>query len=281
VQTPSGPIGVTSFGGNNSIPTNPLSNPLGGASSSPSRDPLAYYPTFDSGGYTGNAPSDRVAGVVHGGEFVFDSESTKKIGASNLEAIRKGVRGYETGGAVGTVATLTGGADVLSMIESNTYLGLMELRRVIPYLDTLVTDEQATLAAIRELQDGISDVGRAVSSAASSSAMMGPYSPQSGITPGNASWYGGRSSIQQNDTSGLYQSYASGGVAYEPSIFGEAGPEAAVPLISGKIPVEIKGGGAGAMHVHYHAAPGNPDPSPRAMMEMQDRVRQTLRANPL
>jgi hypothetical protein len=301
VQTPGGPIGVTSFGGNNSIPTSPLTNPIGGKPGT-ALDPLDPYGLYGgsgtsgtsgsslnrfpqgyaSGGYTGNAPSDRVAGVVHGGEFVFDADSTAKIGADNLEAIRRGVRGYETGGTVGTVATLTGGADVLSMIESNTYLGLMEIRRAVGYLDTLVTDEQATLAAIRELQTGISDVGRAVQSASSSSMMMGPPSAQSGITSGNAGWYGGFSwAGNRNDTSGLYQSYATGGVAYEPSIFGEAGPEAAVPLISGKIPVEIKGGGGSAMHVHYHAAPGNPDPSPRAMMEMQDRLRQTLRANPL
>jgi tape measure domain-containing protein len=256
---------------------------FGGSSTSIQLPPsLNRYPGFATGGYTGNAPSDRVAGVVHGGEFVFDAESTAKIGADNLEAIRRGVRGYETGGTVGTIATLTGGADVLSMIESNTYLGLMEIRRAVGYLDTLVTDEQATLAAIRELQTGIVDVGRAVQSASSSSFMMGPPSAQSGITSGNAGWYGGFSwAGNRNDTSGLYQSYAQGGVAYEPSIFGEAGPEAAVPLISGKIPVEIKGGGGSTMHVHYHAAPGNPDPSPRAMMEMQDRLRQTLRANPL
>jgi hypothetical protein len=292
IQTASGPVGATSLGGVTVPPSSrggsldPLDpyGLYGGATTPNIQQPksLNRYPGFATGGYTGNAPSDRVAGVVHGGEFVFDADSTAKIGADNLEAIRRGVRGYETGGTVGTIATLTGGADVLSMIESNTYLGLMEIRRAVGYLDTLVTDEQATLAAIRELQTGISDVGRAVQSASSSSMMMGPPSAQSGITPGNAGWYGGFSwAGNRNDTSGLYQSYATGGVAYEPSIFGEAGPEAAVPLISGKIPVEIKGGGGSTMHVHYHAAPGNPDPSPRAMMEMQDRLRQTLRANPL
>ena len=35
--------------------------------------------------------------------------------------------------------------------------------------------------------------------------------------------------------------------------------------------------GGGSMAVHYHAAAGNPDPSPRAMMEMRDRIRQTVR----
>jgi hypothetical protein len=299
VQTADGPIGVTSLGG---VAQSPLQNPLGSGSR---LDPLGNYDTFAAGGYTGNAPSDRVAGVVHGGEFVFDADSTAKIGADNLEAIRRGVRGYETGGAVGTVATLTGGADVLSMIEDNTYQGLMEVRRIIPYLDTLVTDEQATLAAIRDLQGTVSSLGSSLSSIgsmssggfssgtsgssgggySSGSSMDNPYRYVGGVFyPGSGgfdwrsynAWQGG---FQQQRT-GL-DGFADGGIAYEPSIFGEAGPEAAVPLISGKIPVEIKGGGGSTMHVHYHAAPGNPDPSPRAMMEMQDRVRQTLRANPL
>jgi hypothetical protein len=299
VQTADGPIGVTSLGG---VAQSPLQNPLGSGSR---LDPLGNYDTFAAGGYTGNAPSDRVAGVVHGGEFVFDADSTAKIGADNLEAIRRGVRGYETGGAVGTVATLTGGADVLSMIEDNTYQGLMEVRRIIPYLDTLVTDEQATLAAIRDLQGTVSSLGSSLSSIgsmssggfssgtsgssgggySSGSSMDNPYRYVGGVFyPGSGGFdwrnYNAFQGGFQQQRTGL-DGFAAGGIAYEPSIFGEAGPEAAVPLISGKIPVEIKGGGGSTMHVHYHAAPGNPDPSPRAMMEMQDRVRQTLRANPL
>ena len=37
------------------------------------------------------------------------------------------------------------------------------------------------------------------------------------------------------------------------------------------------GDAMGGVAVHYHAAAGNPDPSPRAMMELQDRVRRTVR----
>jgi hypothetical protein len=58
---------------------------------------------FASGGYTGHIPSDRVAGFVHGREYVFDAESTARIGVGNLDAIRAGVRGYATGGYVGVV----------------------------------------------------------------------------------------------------------------------------------------------------------------------------------
>ncbi|MFH8134217.1 phage tail length tape measure family protein [Pantoea osteomyelitidis] len=44
---------------------------------------------FEKGGYTGNIDTKSVAGVVHGKEFVFDATSTKKIGVSNLENLRR------------------------------------------------------------------------------------------------------------------------------------------------------------------------------------------------
>jgi hypothetical protein len=287
-QTADGPINVQRPG---EVATNPLTNPIGGGGAyidpldpygmfggsqtsiqQPSQ--LNRYPGFASGGFTGHSPASRIAGVVHGGEYVMDATTTRAIGVANLDAIRQGVRGYDTGGTVGTVTTLTNGQDVLSMIESNTYLGLMETRRIVGYLDTLVTDEQATLAAIQALQGEMQDVGRSVSSAASGGVPMGG----SDVTSGNASWYGGRTYIgTPNDTVSMF---AGGGIAYRPSVFGEAGPEAAVPLPDGRtIPVTIKGGGRTVnVHAHYHAAAGNPNPSPQSLMAMKDAIRQTVRS---
>lgn len=45
---------------------------------------------FKSGGYTGNGGASQVAGVVHGQEYVFDAQSTKRIGVDNLNAMRSG-----------------------------------------------------------------------------------------------------------------------------------------------------------------------------------------------
>lgn len=45
---------------------------------------------FKKGGYTGDMPTGAVAGTVHGQEYVFDAEATKRIGVGNLEALRKG-----------------------------------------------------------------------------------------------------------------------------------------------------------------------------------------------
>lgn len=58
--------------------------------------------------------------------------------------------------------------------------------------------------------------------------------------------------------------YANGGVATRPSIFGEAGPEAAVPLPDGRsIPVKMKGGRGTGDTIHIGGATinvsGNPD----------------------
>ena len=55
---------------------------------------------FDSGGYTGNKPASAVAGVVHGGEYVFSKKATDKIGVGNLEALHKRLKGYANGGYV-------------------------------------------------------------------------------------------------------------------------------------------------------------------------------------
>lgn len=55
---------------------------------------------FAGGGYTGDIDPRKVAGVVHGREFVFDEVTTAKAGPENLEALRKEIRGYRIGGYV-------------------------------------------------------------------------------------------------------------------------------------------------------------------------------------
>lgn len=45
---------------------------------------------FASGGYTGSGGKYQPAGIVHKGEYVFDQETTNRIGVSQLEALRNG-----------------------------------------------------------------------------------------------------------------------------------------------------------------------------------------------
>lgn len=51
---------------------------------------MAAFGGFAEGGYTGSLATNKVAGVVHGQEFVFDAPAVQRIGVSNLEAIRSG-----------------------------------------------------------------------------------------------------------------------------------------------------------------------------------------------
>jgi hypothetical protein len=55
---------------------------------------------FANGGYTGNGAASSVAGVVHGGEYVFSKKATDRIGVANLEAMHSSARGYANGGYV-------------------------------------------------------------------------------------------------------------------------------------------------------------------------------------
>ncbi len=63
---------------------------------------------YDQGGYTGNGGKYDPAGIVHRGEYVFDKAATSRLGAGNLEALRRGksLPGFASGGAVGIPATL-------------------------------------------------------------------------------------------------------------------------------------------------------------------------------
>ena len=53
---------------------------------------------FKAGGYTGNMGVNQVAGQVHGQEYVFDAQATKRIGVDNLNAMRSGKAPVESGG---------------------------------------------------------------------------------------------------------------------------------------------------------------------------------------
>jgi hypothetical protein len=64
---------------------------------------------FATGGYTGTGRRDQVAGVVHGGEYVFSKQAVDRIGVAQLEGLHKGARGFMSGGLV---PGCEGGAEV-------------------------------------------------------------------------------------------------------------------------------------------------------------------------
>ncbi len=55
---------------------------------------------FDQGGYTGDGARKEPKGVVHGGEYVFSQKSVRRLGLPLLEALHRGLPGYELGGMV-------------------------------------------------------------------------------------------------------------------------------------------------------------------------------------
>lgn len=56
---------------------------------------------FDEGGFTGSGGKYQPAGVVHKGEYVFDQASVRAAGGpAVLDAMRKGLKGYASGGYV-------------------------------------------------------------------------------------------------------------------------------------------------------------------------------------
>ncbi|MCZ9884155.1 peptidoglycan DD-metalloendopeptidase family protein [Arthrobacter sp. B2a2-09] len=55
---------------------------------------------FMNGGYTGDGAEDEPAGIVHGGEFVFTKEQTRRAGVRNLYALADSLAGYMNGGFV-------------------------------------------------------------------------------------------------------------------------------------------------------------------------------------
>ncbi|MDF2809309.1 MAG: hypothetical protein K0S56_340 [Microvirga sp.] len=61
---------------------------------------------YATGGYTGAGGKYDAAGLVHRGEFVFSQEAVRSAGVGNLDALHRGLRGYDAGGAVGVADAL-------------------------------------------------------------------------------------------------------------------------------------------------------------------------------
>lgn len=65
---------------------------------------------YASGGYTGAGPRDKVAGIVHGGEYVFSKAAVDRLGVGALEKLHRGVPGFMAGGLV---PGCEGGAEII------------------------------------------------------------------------------------------------------------------------------------------------------------------------
>lgn len=93
---------------------------------------------YSTGGYTGDGGVSEPAGVVHKGEVVWSQKDVARAGGVDVvEAMRKGLKGYDTGGAVGTPAAGVGRAGGLT-IQGNLTINATEQESDQPE----VTDKQ-------------------------------------------------------------------------------------------------------------------------------------------
>lgn len=61
---------------------------------------------FADGGYTGDGGKYQPAGVVHRGEYVLSKEATRRAGVANLDALHSSLKGYASGGYVGSAPAI-------------------------------------------------------------------------------------------------------------------------------------------------------------------------------
>ncbi len=126
---------------------------------------LAFTGGFRKGGYTGGGGVDDIAGVVHGKEFVFDAESTSRIGVANLEAMRQG---KTLDGTIASVASnSTGGGGVANVqiinngepMRATSQLDGDTLRIILERVQADIMSDGKTKQAIGQ-KFGLEGVGR-------------------------------------------------------------------------------------------------------------------------
>lgn len=104
---------------------------------------------FDEGGHTGNIGRQKVAGIVHGNEYVFSAPAVSRLGVDYLERMHRAAkagstRGYAEGGYVGRMPRSSGGSN-----ERPVSININQYYQGSP---TRQTTEQAAAAAGREVR---------------------------------------------------------------------------------------------------------------------------------
>ncbi|MBE5500469.1 phage tail protein [Mycobacteroides abscessus] len=124
---------------------------------------LPKAPAFDAGGYTGNVPINRIAGVVHGDEFVIKSQSRRGIenaypGLLDYLNNRGKLPGYAEGGLVSPVGLVPGSEQLRRIIVEKFGVTNILGRRQDPYpehpsgraMDVMVGSDKAKGDAVKD-----------------------------------------------------------------------------------------------------------------------------------
>lgn len=116
---------------------------------------------FKSGGFTGNMPTNKVAGVVHGGEFVMNAQATRRIGVDNLYALQNGNAGpgLQTGPNVGSPSTQQNEPTQQATPVVNVPIQAIVVSNRQAALDALKSPEGKTIM-LETIEDNKSSVAR-------------------------------------------------------------------------------------------------------------------------
>lgn len=142
--TPAALVSLASFGAN-SVPAS-----AGIASTVGLTQGLALA-GFQDGGYTGNTAVDKIAGVVHGGEYVMRADTVSRLGLDTMDAIQNGKPLTATSSNTSTASKIQQGK---TTVQSSVYVTLVEDASKAGQVEKTETDEgtqvRAFVANIRE-----------------------------------------------------------------------------------------------------------------------------------
>nr|DAH62779.1 MAG TPA: tail length tape measure protein [Caudoviricetes sp.] len=151
-----------------------------------------------------------------------------------------------------------GGQAYATFVRTTEQIGIAK-DAVRDFAGTFVSDLLSGKSALDSLINALSRLGDKLIQMALDEAINGLFKNLLGIVGGGGGLFGGGGSPFANSgqvaagfAGGGLGLYASGGISNKPAIFGEAGPEAAVPLPDGRsIPVTLSGnaGGGGGQYV--------------------------------
>jgi tape measure domain-containing protein len=114
---------------------------------------------FESGGYTGNMPTNEVAGLVHGREFVMDAKAVDRIGLRNLQALQSGAQSVNRNRPTSTMPT---GASARSGAAVGTTVNMRNINVLDPALvgDYLASPqgEQVFINTLRRNSDQVRNI---------------------------------------------------------------------------------------------------------------------------
>jgi Prophage tail length tape measure protein len=95
-------------------------------------------PGFQQGGYTGDMAIDKIAGVVHGQEYVMDAATTSAVGVENLNALRNGSASIQRADSVSTAA-----ANFTFTYENYGTSKTAEFKQISPYEFKIIARDEA------------------------------------------------------------------------------------------------------------------------------------------